>query len=107
MGTELDLYLSEVDVTTDNSIWPFSTIQSDVLYAINYAPVLYPFTVGNGTSFASFYIMKDPADTLLDRQVEKIFVICSFMGGLIGAVMATLFMMNSYTSFAYELALAL
>lgn len=107
MGAELDMYLSEIDITTDSSIWPFSSIQSDTLYSIDFSPILYTFAVNSNTSFATFYVMKDPADTSIDRSVEKIFVICSFMGGLIGAVMAALFMMNSYTSFAYELALAL
>lgn len=51
--------------------------------------------------------MKDPSQVKYKREVQKIFVVFSFMGGLIGAVMATLFIMNSYTSFAYELALAL
>jgi uncharacterized membrane protein YsdA (DUF1294 family) len=51
--------------------------------------------------------MKDSAKIFYQRSVEKIFVVFSFMGGLIGAVMAGLFIINSYTSFAYELALAL
>jgi uncharacterized membrane protein YsdA (DUF1294 family) len=51
--------------------------------------------------------MKDSAKISYQRAVEKIFVVFSFMGGLIGAVIAGLFIINSYTSFAYEVALAL
>lgn len=51
--------------------------------------------------------MKDPTQVTYNRAVQKIFVVFSFMGGLIGAVMAGLFIVHSYTSFAYELALAL
>jgi uncharacterized membrane protein YsdA (DUF1294 family) len=51
--------------------------------------------------------MKDPAQTIYAREVEKIFVVFSFVGGLIGAIMAGLFIIKSYTSFAYEVALAL
>lgn len=50
--------------------------------------------------------MKDPSNQTYQRQVQKIFVVFSFMGGLIGAVMACLFIMNVYTSFAFEIALA-
>lgn len=107
MGAELDLYLNEIDIETDNSIWPFSEMAEDTLYSIDFSPILYPFAIENGTSFATFYVMKDPTQVSYAREVQKIFVVFSFMGGLIGAVMACLFIVNSYTSFAYELALAL
>ena len=51
--------------------------------------------------------MKDPAEDNYKRAVQKIFVAIAFIGGLIGAVMAGLFIMNSYTSFAYEVVLAM
>lgn len=41
------------------------------------------------------------------RQVHKISAIFSFIGGLIGALMAGLFIINSYTSFAYEISVAI
>jgi hypothetical protein len=107
MGAELDLYLNEIDIETDNSIWPFTDMAGDRVYSVNFSPILYPFAIQNGTSFATFYVMKDPTQVNYERAVQKIFVVFSFMGGLIGAVMAGLFMVNSYTSFAYELALGL
>ena len=58
------------------------------------------------SAYATFSILKDYAVQTYERKVQKIFVVFSFMGGLIGAIMACLFMMNSYTGFAYELALA-
>ena len=51
--------------------------------------------------------MKDYGNEFYVRQVQKIFVVFSFMGGLIGAIMASLFIINTYTSFAYEIALAI
>jgi uncharacterized membrane protein len=51
--------------------------------------------------------MKNPADLYYTREVQKVFVVFSFMGGLIGAIMAAMFMINSYTSFAFELTLAI
>lgn len=74
---------------------------------MDYSPILYPFGVDNTTSFATFFIMKEPTEEYYVRQVQKIFVVFSFMGGLIGAIMAALFIMNSYTTFAFELALSL
>jgi hypothetical protein len=62
---------------------------------------MYPYKIDNGTSLGIFYVMKDGAHLLYTRQVQKIFVVFSFMGGLIGAIMAALFIINSYTSFAF------
>lgn len=103
----MDMYLNEIDIESDSSIWPFEDISTEKVFNTNFNPILYPFTVNSNTSFATFFVMKDPSQTTYQRAVEKIFVVFSFMGGLIGAVMAGLFIINSYTSFAYELALAL
>jgi hypothetical protein len=73
---------------------------------MDFSPILYPFGVDSTTAYARFSIMKEPTEIYYTRQVQKIFVIFSFMGGLIGAIMASLFIMNIYTSFAFELALS-
>jgi predicted membrane protein len=39
--------------------------------------------------------------------VQKISNVFSFMGGLIGALMAGLFIVHAYTSFAYEISIAI
>lgn len=107
LGAELDLYLSEININSDNSIWPFTSITYSKSYSVEFNPIIYPFTVDNTTSYATFYIMKDPTNLSYNRAVQKIFVVFSFMGGLIGAVMAGLFIIDTYTSFAFELALAI
>jgi hypothetical protein len=68
--------------------------------------MLYPYKVQGDTSLARMYIMKNGATSVYNRQVQKIFVVLSFMGGLIGAIMAGLFIVNVYTGFSYEVALA-
>lgn len=67
MGAELDLYLSQIDITSDNSIWPFEELSDDVVYWIKFAPILYPYAVNNSTSFATFFVMKDPASQTYKR----------------------------------------
>lgn len=103
----MQLYLNEFSIESDNSIWPFSDIVQDKAYYFDFNPILYPFVISNQTSYASFYIMKDPTQHSYIRSVQKIFVVFSFMGGLIGAVMAGLFIVNTYTTFAFEVALAI
>lgn len=99
------MYLGEVEIQTDNSIWPFCDSEHEKLYNIDYSPVLYPYAIEPDSAYAAFFIMKDPVKKTYTRTVQKIFVVFSFMGGLIGAVMAALFIVNSYTGFAFEVAL--
>ena len=101
LGAELDMYLTEIKITSDNSIWPFEDNSEDSVFYIPFGPILYPIAVDNTTCYATFYVMKDYANEFYIRQVQKIFVVFSFMGGLIGAIMASLFVINTYTSFAY------
>ena len=71
------------------------------MFFIPFGPILYPIAISNTTCLATFYIMKDYGNEFYVRQVQKIFVVFSFMGGLIGAIMASLFIINTYTSFAF------
>lgn len=40
------------------------------------------------------------------RNVRKISNVLSFIGGIISALLAVLFIMNSYTTFAFEVSIA-
>jgi hypothetical protein len=101
MGAEMGMYLRQTDIASDNSIWPFEIVADDVVYSVSFPPLMYPYVADNTTSLGKIYVMKDGSHSIYTRQVQKIFVVFSFMGGLIGAIMACLFIVNSYTSFSY------
>lgn len=101
MGAELDMYLTEIQITSDNSIWPFTDFKDDTIYHTDLNSKYLPLLRTNSSLYATFFVMKDPIFQTYNREVQKIFVVFSFMGGLIGAVMAGLFMVGSYTSFSY------
>ncbi len=107
IGANMDLYLTEISVTSDNSIWPFKDTSVDSVFSIPFTPIIYPTSYKAVSFYGQFCILKDYSNQYYERSVQKIFVVFSFMGGLIGAIMACLFIINTYTSFAFELALAL
>lgn len=57
-------------------------------------------------AYVGFYIAKGSRSLVYEREVQKISAVFSFMGGLIGAIMAVMFIVNSYTSFSYEISVA-
>lgn len=67
---------------------------------INYDPVMYPYQINADTPLAKMFILKSPASITYNRQVQKISAVFSYIGGLIGAVLAVMFIVNSYTSFS-------
>lgn len=69
--------------------------------------MIHPFPVANGSSYVNFYIAKSADSIVYARSVQKVSSVVSFMGGMIGAVSAVLFIINIYTSFSFEISIAL
>lgn len=72
-------------------------------------PTSHPYSINpvNQANYVTFGIAKSPNSIFISREVQKLSTVFSFMGGLIGALMAGLFIINSYTSFAFEISIAL
>ena len=65
----------------------------------------YPLT-NTDISYVYFDVKKSTSSTIYTRNVKKISNVLSFIGGIISAILATLFIMNSYTAFAFEVSIA-
>lgn len=108
MGNEAYLYFSDYKIKTDTSIWPFSSNVNDEGFLVSGLPSQYPYYIyNNQTKYFSFYFAKGDVSTSYNREVQKISSVFSFMGGLIGAIVASLFMINSFTDYSYEVSIAL
>lgn len=72
-------------------------------------PTSHPFSITptNNAKYITFGVAKSPKSITYTREVQKISTVFSFIGGLIGALMAGLFIINSYTSFAFEISIAM
>lgn len=65
----------------------------------------YPLT-NTEISYVYFDFKKSSSSLTYTRNVKKISNVLSFIGGIISAILATLFIMNSYTAFAFEVSIA-
>lgn len=65
----------------------------------------YPLT-NTDISYVYFDLKKSAESTVFTRNVRKISNVLSFIGGIISALLTSLFIMNSYTAFAFEVSIA-
>jgi hypothetical protein len=96
MGIESYVYFSDVNIETDSSIWPFSSIDQEIGFMTQNKPTNHPYIM-NPTSknnYVTFGIAKSPNSIFISREVQKLSTVFSFMGGLIGAIMAGLFIIH-------------
>jgi hypothetical protein len=66
---------------------------------------IFPLT-NDEISYVYFSLTKSSQKYEYKRSVQKISTVFSFIGGIIGALLTALFIMNSYTSFAFEVSMA-
>ena len=66
----------------------------------------YPYQASDGWGYVNFWIAKSTNSYTYKREVQKVSEVLSFIGGIIGAVSAILFIINIYTDFSFEVAIA-
>ena len=54
------MYLTEIDITSDNSILPFPDYKQDTVYYIDFNSKYLPLLLTNNSCYATFFVMKDP-----------------------------------------------
>jgi len=101
IGSQSYLYFSDYTVQTDQSIWPFSKIETKTGCLAEDLAVNHPFQTNINGTYAAFSIAKSSNSIVYTREVQKLSAVFSFMGGMIGAVSAVLFVIKIYTSLSY------
>ena len=66
----------------------------------------HPYSTFTG-AYAYYFIVKSNKVYTYDRQVQKISTVFSFIGGLVGALSAALFIFKVYNDLAFEVTMAL
>lgn len=107
LGSETILYFTDYTVSTDYSIWPFEDIVEDKGCIVESLAINHPFQTNINGSYITFTLAKSSNSIVYNREVQKISSVFSFMGGMIGAVSAVLFVIKVYTSVAFEISIAL
>lgn len=67
----------------------------------------HPYTAAQGGSVARIFFSKSENSLTFNRQVQKISAVLSYIGGLIGAITALLFLIKLYTDTSLEVAIGL
>jgi hypothetical protein len=106
VGTESFLYFSDYTVTTDSSIWPYTSTQQTAGAIVEEPPNTCSFQTTKNGPFVLFNLVKSPRSIVYTRSVQKISSVFSFIGGLISAIYAGLFVLKKYSTFAYEFSIA-
>jgi hypothetical protein len=68
--------------------------------------VFHPYTTFQST-YACYLFVKSPTSYAYQREVQKISTVFSFIGGLISALSAALFILKVYNNLAYEVSVAI
>ncbi len=55
----MDLYTTEIEINSDDSIWPFEENQKDSAISIPFAPIINPTEPSSVFFYAQFCIFKD------------------------------------------------
>jgi hypothetical protein len=64
-------------------------------------------TATNNTALTSIYLAKSKDSLVYTRQVQKISAVFSYIGGLVGAITAVLFLIKSYTDISLEVSIGI
>lgn len=106
IGGEAFVYIADYQITTDNSIWPYSHEEIDKGILIEDKLTFHPYTTFRST-YASYLVVKSPTRYYYKRIVQKISTVFSFIGGLISAISTALFILKLYNNLTFEISLAL
>lgn len=69
--------------------------------------VNHPFQTSIDGAYAILCLAKSQNSIIYKREVQKLSAVFSFIGGMIGAVSAVLFILKIYTGLAFEFSIAL
>ena len=105
LGASHEIFISEYDITTDYSILPYTDNRR-----INGGVVTTPNTVSTqevgGGWYSRFRFRKATTKHFYTRAFVKFDTVISYIGGLFGAIIGLLFLMNHYTRINFEIELA-
>lgn len=107
MGVDANIEISDYKIETDDSIWPYANmVEDDGFFCDEKMVAHYYPLINEDISYVYFSIIKSSQTFNYNREVQKISSVFSYIGGIIGAILTALFIMNNYTSFAFEVSIA-
>lgn len=97
---------ADYEINSDNSIWPFESINKDVGIILDGSMGSRPLTkTPHSTSYLRMMLFKSSTSLKVTRTVQKLSSTFSYIGGFFGAIATALFLLKIYTDQAFEISL--
>ena len=107
LGSVITLQAADYVVTTDESIWPFTDEVIDKgIFFPKEMDLQYFQRRQTSKNYARVEVVKSFDKYTYSREVQKLSTIVSYIGGVISCFLTAFFIMNSYTSFAFQVSMA-
>lgn len=103
VGAEAWVYFSDFVINTDDSIWPLESNIVEKGSIVENKAINHAFSVTPMTPYASIYMAKSVNLLSYTRIVQKMSAVFSYIGGLVGAITAVLFLIKTYTDSSLEI----
>ncbi len=86
---------------------PFTTNSIKQGLIVEERAVAQPYKVPPGAPYVAIFLQKSANSLVYTREVQKISAVFSYIGGLVGAITALLFLVKSYTDSSLEVTIGL
>lgn len=104
LGASHEIFISEFEINTDHSILPYTDYRLTTGAIVTTPNVVSTQEVGNGW-YSRFRFRKASIKHYYTRAFIKFDTVISYIGGLFGAIIGLLFLMNHYTRTNFEIEL--
>lgn len=104
LGSANYIFISDYNITTDNSILPY-TDKETITGGIVLLPARISIQEVANNWYGSFIFRKSTDRIVYARSFTKFDTVISYIGGLFGALVGILFLMNHYTRTNFEICL--
>ncbi|MCB0371086.1 MAG: hypothetical protein KDD45_17120, partial [Bdellovibrionales bacterium] len=104
LGSANEIFISDYQITTDHSILPYVDNHYEAGGVVMLPTTISTQEVGNGW-YSRFVFRKSTNTYVYTRAFAKFDGVISYIGGLFGAIMGLLFLMNHYTRTNFEISL--
>jgi hypothetical protein len=104
VGVSSQIFLTEYEVNTDNSIYPepFKDVTTEKGLTLSERPVVSNFEIINTDEFVRLYLKKSDLIQQFDRSYTRFDSTLAYLGGLFGMALIFFYGMKAFSEYAYE-----
>ncbi|KAL4476096.1 hypothetical protein ABPG74_009829 [Tetrahymena malaccensis] len=102
MYTTANIFINQQKITTDESIFPISSLHTEELLQFRQSDVQQQNSVGNFSVYADFYIQRSNYSTVAQKSFLKLDQVISYIGGFCQVFfLVSAFLVSKYNSYIF------